>query len=190
MIAILGGTFDPIHKGHLYIATQVANHFTCNKILLIPCHQSPHRPSPFATPYDRGMMVSLAAASNPLFEFSNIELNRPAPSYMIDTLRLLKKKYPDEELALIIGSDAYTHFNKWLEWENILSLARLIVVNRRGFAPQNDIITPSKIVFLDIVPCDISSTAIRERINKGDAISGLVPKVVEEYILKKRLYLT
>lgn len=177
MIAILGGTFDPIHNGHLYIAAEVAKRIPLKKILFIPCRQSPHRPPPIASAEDRSMMVKIAASTHPLFELSDIELHRPAPSYMIDTLKLLRKKYVDETFGLIIGSDAYAHFEQWRDWQQILEHAQLLVVNRH-----------EEKKFLDIPPCDISATDIRARIARGDSIAGLVPKAVEEYIVEKKLY--
>lgn len=177
MIAILGGTFDPIHNGHLYIAEQVAERISLKKILLIPCRQSPHRQLPIASAADRSLMVTLAADMHPLFECSDVELNRPAPSYMIDTLKILQKKYPDETFGLIIGSDAYAHFKQWRNWQDILTYAELIIVNRQ-----------KETRFLDIPPCNISSTEIRARLARGETITGLVPTAVEEYIREKELY--
>ena len=178
MIGILGGTFDPIHNGHLYIAEQVALHYPMQKILLIPCHQSPLRPAAIASNHDRAMMTELAAQTNPLFEFSDIELNRPAPSYMIDTLKLLREKYPDEKLALILGADAYDNFEQWRDWQGIAELAQLIIVGRNGEQGT-----------LNIPPCAISSTDIRERIAHDQSITGLVPKAVADYIVQEKLYL-
>ena len=190
MIGILGGTFDPIHNGHLYIAEHITQHISLNKMLFIPCHQSPHKLPPIANTHDRSVMVQLAIKTHPLFEFSDIELNRPAPSYMIDTLRLLKKKYPDESLNLIIGSDAYAHFTKWHDWQHILEYAQLTIVNRAtDHLTSSDREMSQLIRFLDIPPCDISSTDIRARMARGDSIAGLVPKAVEDYILEKKLYL-
>ena len=197
MIGILGGTFDPIHNGHLYIAEAVAKQYSLQKILLIPCHQSPLRPATIASNHDRAMMAELAAKTNPLFELSTVELDRPAPSYMIDTLTVLKQKYPDEQFALILGADAYANFEQWRDWQEIAELAQLIVVNRNIMPPPLEDRRPRGTprgssacnpLFLNIPPCTISATDIRARIAHGESITGMVPKSVADYIGKEQLY--
>ena len=191
MISVLGGTFDPIHNGHLYIAGEVAAAFSPREIVFVPGKEPPHREIPCATPEQRAEMVKLAIASNELYVFSDVELERPGLSYTIDTIKTLKKFYPDDEMTLILGSDAYRDFTKWLHWEEILEYSKLIVVNRDQNS-QNKIsdeqIDPDAIYTLQVTPCPISATQIRAFVAHGEPIDELVPAAVKDYIEEHKLY--
>ncbi len=192
MIALLGGTFDPIHNGHLYIAHSVLTNFAAQKIIFIPNHTPPHRSKAIANTTQRTDMLKLALQGHSHFELSDIELERPGPSYMIDTVIALKSLYPQEELGLILGFDAYCHFNTWLHWQKILAYCKLIVVNRQHTVQSSvsdHSIVAEQICKLDIRPCPISATQIRNALVHGKSIDGLVPDAVKHYILKHKLYI-
>ncbi len=178
MILLFGGTFDPIHNGHLYIAEQAATLLNAEKVLFIPCHEPPHRPPPFFSTTDRVAMLKLAINTYPNFEYSDIEINRPGPSYMIDTVKILKKIYPYETLQLLLGADAYQYFDTWLHAKEILHFIKLCVIKR-------DSHTANDKNFLAIAPMKISASDIRNRIKEGRSIDGLVPEAVKNYIFAK-----
>ena len=138
-------------------------------------------------------MVKLAIANNKQYVFSNIELERPGPSYTIDSVKTLKKFYPDDEMTLILGSDAYDNFTTWLHWEEILEYCQLIVVNRdknRHYKTSDELISPEFIYSLQVTPCPISATQIRAFIAHGESIDKLVPAAVKNYIEQHKLYLS
>lgn len=192
MIGIFGGTFDPIHNGHLLIASQAADDFSLEKVIFVPARIPPHRDEPIATPEERGEMVELAIADEPLFEMSRIELDRPETSYTIDTVKIIAKHYPDQPLALIIGEDAYAQFTEWLHWEEILEFVELIVINRgdQDTSISDEAIDQERVHALTIPPCSISATEIRECIAQHLMITELVPTAVAEYIETNHLYQT
>lgn len=191
MIALLGGTFDPIHNGHIYIANEVAAAFSTKKIIFIPSREPPHRQPTDASATQRADMVSLAIVHHAHFEMSTAELDRPGPSYTIDTVKTLVKYYPNDEMTLIVGADAYHHFTTWLHFEEILEYCKLIVINRDSHAnhtTSDKLIDPKRVYSLNIAPCSISATQVRERIANNDSIDGMVPDKVRDYILKNNLY--
>ncbi len=193
MISLFGGTFDPIHNGHLYIANEVYHAFSPEKIIFIPNRLSPHRDAAHANAAQRAEMVRLAIDGYTYFAFSDIELERPAPSYTIDTVKTITKFYPDDEMTLIVGADAYHHFTSWLHFEEILDYCKLIVVNRDAYEQHNSMpsrIDPDLVYSLNVTPCPIGATQIRERIAAGESIEGLVPKAVEAFITSNKLYQT
>lgn len=191
MISILGGTFDPIHNGHLYIAGEVTAAFSPREIVFVPGKEPPHRDTPAATATQRAAMVKLAIADHKQYKFSDVELERPGPSYTIDTIKTLKKLYPDDEVTLIIGDDAYHDFTNWLHWEEILEYGKLIVVNRHpdiSHQRSDELIDPASIYTLQVTPCPISATHIRNLIHAGKPIDELVPAAVKDYIEEQQLY--
>lgn len=189
MIALLGGTFDPIHNGHLYIAREVCAAFSARQVIFIPSKEPPHRDTPAASGEQRAAMVKYAIADHDTFQFSNIELERPGPSYTIDTVKTITKYFPHDELGLILGSDAFQQFTTWLHWEEILEYCRLIVINRDGTTTAQDAIDPSHIRSLAITPCPISASQIRQAVANRQPIDALVPKAVNDYIIEHKLYL-
>ena len=191
MIAMLGGTFDPIHNGHLYIATAALTVFSCDKILFVPNREPVHRDHALATADERAEMVAFAIETNSAFQLCDIELERPAPSYTIDTIKTLSRLYEKEELALILGSDAYAHFTEWLHFEEILEYAKLIVVNRLNEGntlTSDEQIDQTRVLSLDIEPYPISSTDVRQHIRDHETIDDLVPDAVQAYIVENGLY--
>jgi nicotinate-nucleotide adenylyltransferase len=189
-LGILGGTFNPIHIAHLLVAEQVAEARRLDKVLFIPACIPPHKDSPdIAPPEDRYRMTALATESNPRFEVSRIELDRPGRSFTKDTLQQLLEIYPGAELFYIIGSDAVAELSTWREPELVLELANFLVAMRPGhdLARLEDRFRKS-VEVVHVSGLDVSSTDIRERVRKGFSIKYLVPEKVEQYIAQKGLY--
>ncbi len=189
-LGILGGTFNPITIAHLLIAEQVSELRRLDKVLFVPARVPPHKDSPdIAPPADRYHMTVLATESNPQFEVSGIELDRPGKSFTKDTLRELLKMYPDTDLFYIIGSDAAAELSTWREPELVLELATFLVVPRPGYdLSQLEDRYKKSVEIVPVVGLDISSSEIRERVREGRSIKYLVPEKVEQYIREKGLY--
>ncbi len=187
-IAIFGGTFDPVHHGHLITAQSVLELRNLDKIIFIPSFISPHKQDIKASTVEhRVNMLKLAIENIPYFDWSDIEINRENISYTIDTLKEMKKIYGDIEL--IIGEDNLMSFDKWKSPESIIKIATLLVLRRRTSReavikyPYED-----KAVFLQTPWIDISGTRIRERVKNGLPINFLVPQNVMRYIYESKLY--
>jgi nicotinate-nucleotide adenylyltransferase len=208
-IAILGGTFDPIHNGHLYLANAVAQKFNFNKTKFIPCHTPPHRKKPIASTEQRIAMLEIAIKGNQFFELDDLEIKKGGVSYTIETLKLLREQLPDTPLCLIMGDDEFQSFVTWQKWDEILNYCHLIVVKRlagkeepllpeltsllaeKQTSDNNDLAKnlAGKIIQVEINALPISATKIRGLIKKGKSITGLVPTAVEKYIAEQGLYL-
>lgn len=186
-IGILGGTFDPIHAGHLYLAKDVLRKLSLDKIVFIPTYLSPHKKGFRITEArHRYNMVKLAIGDNKKYQISPVEIRRKGRSYSVETLRQLRKRYgPSVELFFITGSDSLSELDKWKNLRGILGLCKLVVVKRPGFAARD---IPSNFITLDIDAKDISSTIIRNRIKEGKSVKKFLPEKVLRYIKKHRLY--
>lgn len=195
-LGILGGTFDPIHLGHLFIAQEAAAAARLDRVLFIPTGQPPHRSQmPLASPAERADMVRLAVAGNALFELSEIELNRPGPSYTIDTLRALAAGSPDCSLYFILGADSLADLPEWRQPDEILELARVLAMARGGRPPVDlealDRAVPGageRVCVIESPGLEVSARDIRARIPAGRPIRYLVPDTVESYIREHGLY--
>jgi nicotinate-nucleotide adenylyltransferase len=209
LIGLLGGTFDPVHIGHLEIAKILLKKIDFLEIQFIPCHIPPHRENPNTSSYHRLNMVKLTIENEKKLAINDIELKKDTPSYTIDTLKSLHQENPDATLCFIIGSDAFSAMQTWKEWESILNYCHIIIVKRVGFPlilePELDAAYkqnlthhlegltqhPSgKIYYSDITLPDINATNIREALkseNKEYYLSVL-PKSVLQYIQKNKLY--
>lgn len=194
-IGVLGGSFNPIHNAHLFTAEVAAAGHGLVRVLLVPAARSPLKEQAGTSAGDRLRMVRLAAAENPLFEVSTVDLDRPPPSYTVDTMTLLQAQYPGADLHLILGTDALADLLEWREPERLLDLCRLIVVSRPGHALG----VPAHIrerlgervgrILLQQMPLlEISSTDIRRRLGTGDPVRYLVPDGVLRYISERGLY--
>jgi nicotinate-nucleotide adenylyltransferase len=196
-IGLLGGTFDPIHVGHLIIAEEVRLKLALDEVLFIPTGQ-PWLKSErsVASGEHRLEMLQLAISSNPHFKVSTVELERPGPSYSVDTVSALKDELGAEvELYFIVGFDAFAELPIWKEPSRLLDLCQVVGVRRPGYAELDwrslERAIPgisSRVIVVDVPQIDISSTQIRERVAKGLSIRYLVPEAVEGYISKNRLY--
>jgi len=186
-IGLLGGTFDPIHSGHLYLARKVLKKLSLDKIIFIPTHLPPHKIDVKITPArHRYNMLRLAIAGNKRFKASDIEIKRRGRSYSVETLRQVRKRYGDStEIFFITGSDSLQELDKWKDLRGILRLCSFVVVKRPSFPIKS--LSPTFIA-LRIDAKDISSTGIRNRVREGSAINKMVPKKVRDYIKRHKLY--
>ena len=195
-LGVLGGTFDPIHNGHLAVADEVRSRLKLDEILFVPTGRPWLKAGkPLTRAEHRIEMVRLAIAGSPYCKLSTMEIDRGGPSYTIDTMAELKKKRGDEdELFFILGWDSLAELTEWREPERIIRLCQLVAVPRPGY-PQPDLNMlersisglSGRVVILDKPEVDISASDIRERVEQGESISGLVPEAVERYIREKGL---
>jgi nicotinate-nucleotide adenylyltransferase len=195
-IGIFGGTFDPVHEGHLRPIDAVVQSLGLDRVYYVVNRRSPWKPQAVsADPRHRVAMVALALAGRPRCVLSFSELDRPEPSYTVDTLREFAREFPSDERYFLLGSDACASFPRWHEPEEILRLARLAVFVREPFEPGAILNQPfwadreNSILIFGSVRVTISSTDLRSAVSRAESISGLTPKAVEEYIFKQRLYI-
>jgi nicotinate-nucleotide adenylyltransferase len=196
--AIMGGTFDPIHFGHLAAAETVREKLNCQKVIFIPSGNPPHKKGRVLTDsIHRYTMTVLAANSNPYFEVSNIEMNRNGYSYTLDTIKELNKYYGKKvELLFITGADALLEIETWHKVDELLRLCSFVAVTRPGYdkskLEQKLLYLQSKynveLHIVDVPGLNISSTDIRKRVGEGASIRYLVSDAVEQYIFKYELY--
>ena len=181
---ILGGTFDPIHVGHLAAARQAIECGGLDRVVIIPTGVPPHRPRAVADAEDRLEMCRLAVGDDPRFEVSDIELRREGASYTVDTLRELHEMQPSDELYLILGWDAAKLLGTWHNPEEVRRLARIIVVTRPGSGVP---VTTSEILCERPTP-DVSASRLRRALERGEDVAKFVPAAVAEYIATRGLY--
>jgi len=186
-IGILGGTFDPVHNGHIYLAEKVYRKLSLNKLIFIPAYIPPHKKGAKVTPArHRYNMLKLALADNKRLKVSDMEIKRKGKSYSVETLRRLRKRYGAEaEIFFIAGSDSLAELDKWKNLEEIFKLCRFAVIERPGFKfgkPRRDFIR------LKINARDISATEIRNKAKKGKSLAGFTPQKVIKYIHRNKLY--
>ena len=196
-IGILGGTFDPVHLGHLLIAEESRIGLQLDQVLFVPAGRPWLKEGqPLTEANHRVRMVELAIASNPHFQVRRDEVDRPGLSYTVDTLEELRAELPaDTELYFILGLDAFESFHRWKEPEMILDLCRLVVVSRPGYADnERDQLLAryrshgDRICLLPVHSVDFSATEIRRRTAAGISFRYQVPEAVETYIFDQRLY--
>jgi len=211
-LAVIGGTFNPIHYGHLRAAEEVREALGVDKMLFIPACTPPHKADePVVSPEARLEMTRLATEGNPFFEVSDMEVKRGGRSYTIETVRALKsERGPGIEVLLVTGSDSFNDITTWCEYEELVSLASFVVVARPGYAVK----TPAEalpvelarkfwydssvdafvnsggntITYLKTTLFDISSSEIRDKVKEGRSIRYLLPSAVERYISSNGLY--
>ena len=196
---IFGGTFDPIHMGHIECLRQVRALADLDKIFFVPAAVPPHRPPTVATAQQRLRMVQIALADETGFLWDDRELRRDSPSYTIDTIHSFLEEYPDSRPCLILGLDAMLGFEKWHRWMELLDLCDIIVMQRPGWSWPEDLPqwwlqriasenNPGSIQHLSIQPYNLSATEIRDSISSGEDVEGYLPKGVLEYITSENLY--
>ena len=185
-IGILGGTFNPIHVGHLILAEEAREKLLLDKIIFVPAATPPHKDiSNIAKAQNRFEMLKLALKDNGHFSVSDIEIKRQGRSYTIDTLREFKKLYPKNELYFIIGSDLLKYLDEWKDLGEIIKMVKFIVATRPGYPLEK---IPSYISTLAIRAVDISAFEIRNAIKENKSFRYLVPARVFDYINKRKLY--
>jgi len=185
----MGGTFDPIHVGHLRAAEIAREAAGLDQVLFLPSHIPPHRPEPAGSPQDRYAMAALATASHPAFLVSDLELRRDGPSYTADTLRILAEERPADERVLIVGSDTFPEMATWRRQDEIFARCRVAVVARpgEGEPPRGDARKPG-VLWIEEAGLAVSATLVRARVRQGRSVRYLVPEAVADYIAKKGLY--
>jgi nicotinate-nucleotide adenylyltransferase len=196
-IGIMGGTFDPIHYGHLVTAEGARYEFGLEKVIFIPTGQPPHKLGHVITdPWRRYTMTGMAVASNPCFQASSLEVKRPGPSYTIDTVLKMSQFHPGKELFFITGADAVLEILTWKNVEELLLHCRVISATRPGYRLEglwrrlenlSDQCKDS-IIFMEVPSLAISSTDIRNRVGDGRPVKYLLPEPVEDYIYNNGLY--
>lgn len=207
--AIYGGTFDPIHYGHLKSVTALAEEVSLRQVIIMPNNVPPHRPQPQASSIQRKKMVELAITGNPLFTLDGRELERSTPSWTVETLEQIRaEKGHQQPLAFIIGQDSLIGLPRWHRWEALLSLCHLLVCQRPGYpltmetpelqqwlekhrtdSAEELHQQPAGKIFIAPTPMyDISATTIRQRLESGQACDDLVPAAVLDFIHQQRLY--
>lgn len=187
-IGILGGSFDPVHYGHLALARESEKQFKLDKILFLPALLPPHKKEdPDLSPApSRARMVELAILGQPNWELCDLELKRPGVSYTVDTLRGLKRIYPGAELFFIAGADSLQDLKQWKDPEEILKLSEWIVAPRPSFKLPEKL--PARVHLLRIPLVAISASELRGRIERGEDISEWVPEKVRDYMRKADVY--
>ncbi len=210
MIGILGGTFDPVHYGHLRSALEVKDIFGLDEVRLIPSANPPHRQQPATSAKMRRQMLALAIKNQPGLKVDTRELDRydvdKIPSYMVDTLESLRQEFPTEPLLLFIGTDAFKYLTGWHQWQRLFDYAHIVVMTRPGF--EIDVLddffkarltqeinslsqtVAGKLYFSQVTQLDISATAIRGIIADKQNPVFLLPDAVIEYIKQHKLYET
>src|SRR5438105_11091787 len=202
-IAILGGTFDPIHNGHLAAAQSVAEAFQVDELHFVPAFTPPHKiPQGLTSPFHRFAMVALATVSIERCRRSTIEVDALEKRYTVESLESMKKNNPDADLLLIIGTDMYQEIETWRSYRRLFELAHLVIVNRPGFPFREDVApfqilndkqTPAlpkdvTVFYLPFVQQPISSSEIRDDRKKGEKVSHRLPPLVWSYIERNKLY--
>lgn len=216
-VGVLGGTFNPIHIGHLAIARQARESLVLDRVVFVPTGDPPHKPhQKLAAASDRYEMVRLAIASDPTFSVSDIEVRRPGKSYTIDTIRLLQKDYgPETRLFFLIGLDAFLEIQTWRDPETLLTLCTFVVISRPGLSflalsalplippiPRASLmdldagrsmrfdlsVGSQSLICLRLPPSSVSASDIRARFAEGTPTANLLPPAVESYILQHHIY--
>lgn len=195
-LGVLGGTFDPIHVGHLAVAEEAREVLGLARVLFVPAGQPPHKvPGSVSRVGDRVAMVQLAIADNPAFELSMVEVQREGPSYTVDTLETLARANPGAQLHLILSAETFAELPTWHEPERLFEAARMAVVPREGYpAPDPAWLARAfpgredRVEYLGGPRFELSSTALRARVAAGRSIRYLVPAAVEAYIADHDLY--
>lgn len=210
MIGVLGGTFDPIHFGHLRTALDVTETLNLEQLRFIPCGEPPHREPPVASAAQRLAMVQVAITGEPRFAADDREIQRGGPSYMVETLESLRDELGEQQsLALIVGLDAFAALDSWHRWQELIGLAHLIVMTRPGWSMQDissadlqALVSEHRaddlarchnqaagcVIFCPVTELNISSTGIRQQLRAGRDVRFLLPESVRELIQQQHIY--
>ena len=185
----MGGTFDPIHHGHLVAASEVQALYNLDEVVFVPTGEPWQKDSGLVSPAEhRYLMTVIATASNPRFTVSRVDLDRPGPTYTIDTLRDLRAQRRDSELYFITGADALAQILSWKDIDELWDLAHFIGVTRPGHVLSDSGLPEDRVTLQEIPAMAISSTDCRARVRKGEPVWYLVPDGVAQYIAKHQLY--
>ena len=202
-IGIFGGSFDPIHFGHLRPALEILDALSLDSMRFIPSGQPPHRGAPAASAAQRLAMLQAALRDEPRFQVDERELQRAAPSYTVDTLTELRREHPADALVLVVGMDAFLGFPGWHRWREIFALAHVAVAHRPGWTLQTggeiaELLrerkaealagTAGRVLLQPVTQFEISSTQVRETLARGGDVRWLVPEPVRAYIQDSHCY--
>lgn len=204
LICLYGGTFDPVHYGHLKPLRELQQKLSVNSVYVLPASNPPHRSPPLANSLQREKMLQLALREFPGFILDRRELERSGPSWTVLTLQSFRQQYPDDSLCLVMGSDAFASLPTWYHWQEILQLAHIIVIERAGEVASSkpgwateywvdDISALREKKCSSVMPVrlkgyNISATDIRQRLHDGQDIDGMLPSAVIDYIRQNELY--
>jgi len=186
-IGVMGGTFDPIHHGHLVAASEVAHEFDLDEVVFVPTGR-PWQKRTVTPSEHRYLMTVIATASNPRFTVSRVDIDREGDTYTIDTLRDLKTQRPNAELFFISGADAVAQILSWRDHDELWDLAHFVAVSRPGHVLSTDGLPSDDVSQLEVPALSISSTDCRQRVHEGEPVWYLVPDGVVQYIAKHHLY--
>ncbi|GAA0226764.1 nicotinate-nucleotide adenylyltransferase [Actinomadura nitritigenes] len=189
-LGIMGGTFDPIHHGHLVAASEVAHFYSLDEVVFVPTGLSAHKEGRAVTAAeDRYLMAVIATASNPRFSVSRVDIDRPGATYTVDTLRDMREIHgPDAELFFITGADALEKMLTWHDTGELFELAHFVGVTRPGHRLADPGLPDGRVSLMEVPALSISSTECRERVRSGEPIWYLVPDGIVQYINKRDLY--
>ena len=212
MIGIFGGTFNPVHWGHLRTAQEIKKALAMDVMMLVPCGVPPHRDEPDIDPQIRLAMLNAAIAGNDELKVDDRELQRAGPSYTVDTLQSIRGEKGDIPIVLCVGADAFVHLDTWHHWTNLIKLAHIVVAYRPGWPVETlhqqvsddlktmlkeHLVTNSELLHEEpagyvltqkVTDIDISSSMIRQRIARGESVEDYVPSSVMQIIDSKQLY--
>jgi len=186
-IGIMGGTFDPIHHGHLVAASEAQVALGLDEVVFVPTGQPADKPSVSRAEH-RYLMAVIATASNPRFRVSRVDIDRPGTTYTVDTLRDIREEFPDAELFFISGADAIAALIGWKDSQDLASLAHFVGVSRPGHELSTGSLPDERVTVLEVPALAISSTDCRARVEDGNSVWYLVPDGVVQYIAKHNLY--
>jgi nicotinate-nucleotide adenylyltransferase len=189
-LGVMGGTFDPIHHGHLVAASEVQFWFHLDEVVFVPTGQPWQKPDQKVSPAeDRYLMTVIATASNPRFSVSRVDIDRPGPTYTVDTLRDLRSlRGPEWELYFITGADALEQILSWRDLDELFELAHFVGCTRPGHTLSDAGLPEGKVTLVEVPALAISSTECRQRVSDGEPIWYLVPDGIVQYITKRQLY--
>ena len=189
-VGIMGGTFDPIHHGHLVAASEVADNYALDEVVFVPTGQPWQKDAREVSPAeDRYLMTVIATASNPRFHVSRVDIDREGPTYTVDTLRDIRSMYgPKTQLFFITGADALARILSWKDTDQMFELAHFVAVTRPGFHLSDEHLPADAVSMIQVPAMAISSTDCRTRVAAGKPVWYLVPDGVVQYIAKRHLY--
>ena len=192
-LGVFGGTFDPIHLGHLRAAENALECLALDRVAFVPAGTPPHRAEPLSSALDRYAMAALATAGHPRFAVSDVELRRDGPSYTVDTVACLRRESPDAEVFVIVGSDTFPEMATWKEHDRLMALCTVAVVARPGERSDTageaaNLEPSSRVARVEGPGLAISASAIRGRVRQQRSVRYLVPEAVADYIAKRALY--
>lgn len=199
-IAILGGSFDPIHNGHLELAEIVMQHIQNTEIYFVPCGNPVHRAPSCVSANDRVNMIKQAIAHHANWHIDTYEIDKSTPSYTLFTLQHFRQRFPNASIGFIMGMDTFLSIETWGDWGKLRDYAHLLVIPRQGYDSSDlkhiekneNLLHKTRnggIMLLPVVPQSVSSTEIREKLINRDDVSSLIPKAVYDYIQHQKLYL-